>query len=123
LRELFVSAKKSVNIVDSHVDENTFDKCFSSIPNGVITRLLYFVSYGNFDSRVKDLKLERGRNFIVRQRQDLHDRFLIVDGQAYILGTSINKAAENKPTLIVKLSPKDSKALEIFFYSLWQNKS
>jgi hypothetical protein len=55
------------------------------------------------------------------QSKDLHDRFLIVDDRAYIIGLSIKDAASNSPALVVALSTKDSAALDKFFHKLWVN--
>lgn len=54
---------------------------------------------------------------VMRGRSDLHDRFLIVDDRAWILGTSLNNFGERATT--IALVPEDSSAKIISKIEAW----
>lgn len=119
LRGVFANAKSKVLIADSWVDETIFDNVLDVIPKTLDINLIYTQKRGTFDSRVVRFKKEYSK-FVVKRYNDLHDRFLVVDGIGYILGPSIKDAAVNSPALVVSLGASDSSALLIkFFGSLW----
>ncbi len=124
LRTTFSGAKSKVAIADSYVDETIFDTVLDSIPKTVPIQLIYAhipsTNQTAFDARQKRFVMEYPK-YAIKKFKDLHDRFLIVDDRAYIIGPSIKDAASNSPALLVALSTKDSAALEKFFNRLWVN--
>lgn len=124
LRATLSGATTKVAIVDSYIDETIFDTVLDSIPKTVPIQLIYsHIPSANqtaFDIRQKRFMIEYPK-YAIKKYKDLHDRFLIVDDRAYIIGPSIKNAASNSPALLVALSTKDGVALEKFFHRLWVN--
>lgn len=124
LRTTLSGATTKVAIADSYVDETIFDTVLDSIPKTVLIQLIYsHIPSANqtaFDTRQKRFITEYPE-YAIKKHKDLHDRFLIVDDRAYIIGPSIKDAASNSPALVVALSIKDSSALNKFFHKLWVN--
>lgn len=124
LRTTLSGATTKVAIADSYVDETIFDTVLDSIPKTVPIQLIYsHIPSANqtaFDTRQKRFMTEYPK-YAIKKYKDLHDRFLIVDDRAYIIGPSIKDAASNSPALVVALSTKDSAALDKFFHKLWVN--
>ncbi|HYC34197.1 MAG TPA: hypothetical protein VEC13_00520 [Candidatus Paceibacterota bacterium] len=124
LRTTLSAATTKVTIADSYVDETIFDTILDSIPKTVPMQLIYShipsANQTTFDSRQKRFATEYPK-YAIKKYKDLHDRFLIVDDRAYIIGPSIKDAASNSPALVVALSTKDSSALDKFFHKLWVN--
>jgi hypothetical protein len=124
LRTTLSAATTKVSIADSYVDETIFDTVLDSIPKTVPIQLIYsHIPSANqtvFDTRQKRFITEYPK-YAIKKYKDSHDRFLIVDDRAYIIGPSIKDAASNSPALLVVLSDKDSVALGKFFHRLWVN--
>jgi hypothetical protein len=57
--------------------------------------------------------------FAHRRYKHLHDRFIVVDDLAFILGPSIKDAATNSPALVIALGSKEKNSLQTFFGELW----
>lgn len=118
LRTQLVNAVSEVRIADSYVDETIFDNLLDQIPDTVIVYLLYGNARGNFDARVKRYKIQY-KQFTAKHNEKLHDRFLVIDDTAYIIGPSLKDAARKSPALVVGLGSSDSSKLKKFFDVLW----
>lgn len=118
LRTTFAAAKKEVLIADSWVDETIFDTVLDVIPKNCTIRIVCANPRGAYAARAKRFGREYP-NFITRKFKHLHDRFLIVDDAAFILGPSIKDAASNSPALVVALAAKEKSLLHSFFTDLW----
>ena len=119
LRGIVAGSKKSVFVVDSFVDHNTFDNVLDTIPKTVSLKLLYKRGQGNFQARVVRFSKSYPK-FQHKKKNYIHDRFIIVDDMGYIIGTSIKNAADRSPTLVVILDKKNSILLKQFFNSIWK---
>jgi len=118
LRQLFASAQKQVFIADSYVDETIFDNVLDRIPQTNLIKLMYAHSQGTFDARVARFAKQYPK-FYTKKFKQLHDRFIIVDDAAYVIGPSLKDAALNSPALVVVLGAKEKRSLEAFFNELW----
>lgn len=118
LRGIFSSAKSEVLVADAWVDQNTFDNVLDVISKSVPLRLMYAESRGTFDQRAARYAKEFPL-FQVRRYKRLHDRFMIVDENGYVLGPSIKDAASESPALIVEMAWKEKRLLRVFFDELW----
>ncbi len=120
IRQLLSSATSYVRIVDSYVDERVFDNLLDQVPKAARIRLLYGKSQNTFDQRAQRFNREFAK-FMMKQKSGLHDRFMIIDSTAYILGPSLKDAADKSPATLVKLGIKDSERLIKFFEELWKS--
>jgi hypothetical protein len=118
LRTTFAAAKTQVLIADSWVDGTIFDTVLDVIPKDCTFKLIYAQARGKFEERAKRFS-QQYTKFLHRKYKPLHDRFMIVDDTAYILGPSIKDAASNSPALVVILSSKEKNLLQSFFSDLW----
>lgn len=119
LRSAFSSATTSVSVADAYVDDTIFDNLLDQIPVGVEIRLIHNKKQGSFDARVVRFATQYAK-FQTKAYVELHDRFLIVDGQGYVVGPSLKDAARKSPALLVSLSAADSAKLQQFFEELWR---
>jgi hypothetical protein len=118
LRTTLAAAKNQVLIADSWVDDTIFDTVLDVIPRDCTVRLLHAQARGNFDARAKRFSQQYSK-FATKRYKPLHDRFMVVDDTAYILGPSIKDAATNSPALVVALGSKEKNSLHAFFGELW----
>jgi hypothetical protein len=120
LRGIFAGARSELLIADSWVDHTIFDTVLDSASRLVPMKLLFSTQCGTFDQRVLRFATEF-KLFQVRKFKRLHDRFIIADDKAYVLGPSIKDAASNSPALIVELHSKEKRMLRSFFEELWKS--
>lgn len=120
IRRLFSSATSYVRIVDSYVDERVFDNLLDQIPKTARIRLIYGKAQNVFNQRAQRFSREFAM-FMMKQKNGVHDRFLIIDSVAYVLGPSLKDAADKSPATLVKLGVKDSERLIKFFEELWKS--
>jgi hypothetical protein len=118
LRTTLAAAKNQVLIADSWVDDTIFDTVLDVIPKDCTVKLMYAQARGNFDPRSKRFSQQYSK-FATKRYKPLHDRFMVVDETAYILGPSIKDAAANSPALVVALGLKEKNSLQAFFGGLW----
>ncbi len=118
LRTTFAAAKTEVLIADSWVDGTIFDTVLDVIPKDCTFRLIYAQARDKFEARAKRFSQQYAK-FLHRRYKQLHDRFIIVDDTAYIIGPSIKDAASNSPALVVTLGSKEKNSLHNFFSELW----
>lgn len=119
LRTTFAAAKTQVLIADSWVDGTIFDTVLDVIPKDCTFKLIYAQARDKFEERAKRFSQQYAK-FLHRRYKPLHDRFIIVDETAYIVGPSIKDAASNSPALVVTLGPKEKNSLQAFFDELWK---
>jgi hypothetical protein len=118
LRTTLAAAKNQVLIADSWVDDSIFDTVLDVIPKDCTIKLIYAQARGNFDPRAKRFSQQYSK-FVAKRYKALHDRFMVVDDTAYILGPSIKDAASNSPALVVTFGKKEKNSLQAFFGDLW----
>src|SRR5436853_503176 len=86
---LSAGATTKVVVTDSYVDETIFDTVLDSIPKSLPIQLIYShipsANQAAFDTRQKRFVTEYTK-YAIKKYKDLHDRFLIVDDRAYIIG-------------------------------------
>ncbi len=113
LRKIVSNAKKEVFIVDAYPDASLFDLYIDSIPDKVIIKILTknppksFVSVGKL--------LPQQKNITIVDNKNVHDRYIFVDNECWMLGASIKDAAKKKPTTFVKLEGVKEQ------YKLWNS--
>lgn len=118
LRTTLAVAKNQVLIADSWVDGTIFDTVLDVIPKDCAFRLIYAQARDKFEERAKRFSQQYAK-FVHKRYKHLHDRFMVVDETAYVLGPSIKDAASNSPALVVTLGQKEKNSLQAFFGELW----
>lgn len=118
LRTTFAAAKTQVLIADAWVDGTIFDTVLDLIPKDCVLKLIYAQARDKFEERAKRFSQQYPK-YAHKKYKHLHDRFMIVDDMAYVLGPSIKDAASNSPALVVALGQKEKNTLQGFFGQLW----
>src|SRR5216683_2283028 len=118
LRTTLAGAKSQVLIADSWVDGTIFDTVLDVIPKDCTFKLIYAQARDKFEERAKRFSRQYAK-FVHKRFKHLHDRFMVVDETAFILGPSIKDAASDSPALVVTLGQKEKNSLQAFFGELW----
>jgi len=120
LNSVISSAQTSLLIVDPYMDDTVFDAYLSGVPSGVAVRLLVEEYTAKVAPAVQKFATQYNAAIEARRSNAFHDRVIFVDaGECWVLGQSIRKAAESKPTYLAPLSP-DIAALKLAHYeSVW----
>lgn len=120
LRELVLSAEKSVFIIDPYLDAETFDGYLGAFDAGRLARLLCSKYAEEVRVGANKLSIQHTQIIEVRRSNALHDRVIVVDGtQCWVLGSSTTDAATKKATYLAPLS-SDIAAQKIQIYEgIW----
>lgn len=117
---IFNSAKKFVNVVDSYVDDSIIRDHLSKIDANINVKVIYTNdNNSSFEPLAKKYRSQNQR-FEYKKRNDLHDRFIVVDDVGYVLGPSIKDAAMKSPAIVVGLTKEETTLLDSFFRELWK---
>lgn len=121
LRGVLATANRIVQVADAYAGDVMFDTVLDAIPNTIQIQLLY--------NNGRDLTVIRARrfrtqfkNFSMKKDTTLHDRFIVVDDLAFVLGPSIKDAADGSPAIVVSLGRTDAKRLRNFFDEQWRRR-
>lgn len=115
LESIFKKAKKYIYVVDSFVTEETL-ACLG-VSKKISLKILTYNLYGKFKREFKMFKKQY--NIEVRLNQKIHDRFIIVDNNAFVCGASLAKLG-SKATAIISLPPDESGQIIDLFNKQWK---
>ena len=116
IEKILMSATKEVKIIDAYVDQSLFHLYFHDLPSEVALKILTKQMFDKFREVARKFKRERN-NFEVRKSNKIHDRYLIIDRRAWMIGQSI-KDAGIKPLAIVEIEDVDT--VLAMFEKLWR---
>jgi hypothetical protein len=122
LNAVISSAQSSLLVVDPYMDDTVFDAYLSEVPKTVTIRLLGESYSAKVKPATQRFAAQHGNLIEARRSPAFHDRVIFVDAsECWVLGMSIRKAAESKPTYLAPLSP-DISALKLSHYEqVWSN--
>ena len=122
LNSVVASAQSSLLIVDPYIDDTIFDAYLSAVPKTVAIRLLVERYSAKVKVAAQRFAAQNGNPIEARRSPSFHDRVIFVDiSECWVLGMSIRKAAESKPTYLAPLSP-DIAVLKLSHYEqIWSN--
>lgn len=110
LLEIFKAAKTDVLVLEAYPDEELINLYLGKIPPGVKIRVLTgtpklgaAADRSNFVSVAQKFSKQPGVVFEARENSQVHDRLFFVDGQCWVMGSSIKDAAVKKPTYLIKV--------------------
>ena len=110
------SAQRSLWVIDPYLDDTVFDAYLSGVQSTVAVRLLVEGYSAKVAPAVQKFAAQYGVKFEARRSSAFHDRVIFVDSvDCWVLGMSVRKAAESKPTYLAPLSP-DIAALKLTHY-------
>jgi hypothetical protein len=116
LNSVVSSAQASLFVIDPYLDDGVFDTYLSSVPKQVAVRLLVESYSAKVAPAMQRFRSQYGVAVEARRSPTFHDRVIFVDAsECWVLGMSIRKAADTKPTYLAPLSP-DIAALKLTHY-------
>lgn len=113
LKEMVKKSKKEIFIIDAYPDASLFDLYVDSIPKMVSIKILTKNPPNSF--KTVGIMLTQQRTLEIVDSQHVHDRYVFIDEECWMIGSSIKDAAKKKPTVLVKLD--GGKAL----YQMWNS--
>jgi len=116
LKILIQTCKNDLSIQDPYTNDQIIDRYIQPLPNNVRVKLLTRVMQGNFRAAALVYKQIRPL-FEVKLSNAIHDRYLIIDRRAWIVGQSLKDAGSNAPVSIVEI--KDASSARRGFDKLW----
>jgi len=111
IEEIVLSAKEELRVIDPYVDKSLFHLYLDDVPTDVDIKIITKHMYDKFGEVARLFKAQRP-HFEVGVSNQIHDRYLIVDKRAWIIGQSI-KDAGKKPLSIVEIT-NGEKAIDLF---------
>jgi len=119
LKSIFSKAKKKIFIFDGYVEDGTLN-VLSKVPKTVSIKILTNNTYRKFRKELSLFRKEFPQTEV--RKSNIHDRFFIIDGTCYLLGTSLHSVGAKKPTYFVKVSDEIRNIFKNHFDNIW-NKS
>lgn len=105
LRELVLSAEKSIFLVDPYMDVETFDGYLNALLPGRDVQVLCAKYADEVRVAAEKFSLQHKCKIEARKSSAIHDRVIFVDGsQCWVLGASVKDAASKKTTYLAPLS-------------------
>ena len=104
IKEIFLEAKKSIQIIDPYTDDVLFS-LIETINTKITVQAITSKLEGDFETTYRKLQKERG-NIEIHKSKGQHDRFVIIDRKyVFLFGSSLN-AFGNRPATIVPIENK-----------------
>jgi len=121
IRKIIELATSDIFIVDPYLDAEFVSRYLNYAHKGVNIRLLTTHKLASLLPSISALSQERTGNVEVRHRDNLHDRFIIIDGtNGYQSGASFKDGAKNAPTTIFEISDAFN-GVKGIYEDLWIN--
>jgi hypothetical protein len=121
LRDIIISARTAVFIVDPYLDEEIFDTYLSCIRAPTPVRILLRRYAQQVVPAVQKFVSQTGNTVEIRASDKLHDRVVFIDGSScWVLGQSIKDAAKKGPTYRAPLDPEASALKKENYDAIWQ---
>jgi len=118
LKAILLHSKQKVSIVDPYVSAQTIERYVEPLPKNLHVRLLTRVMDPDFKA-VASICKKTHPSFEVRTSNGIHDRHLIVDRRAWIIGQSLKDAGSKAPLSIVEV--RDATSIRHIFEGLWSS--
>lgn len=117
IEKILQSATTEVKIIDPYVDKSLFPLYFHDLPPNVALKILTKKMVDKFELAARKFMKQKSQ-FEVKKIIGIHDRYLIVDQRAWMIGQSIKDAGE-KPFSIIEI--RDVNTVLKMFTKLWNN--
>ena len=124
LRKLIETARTDAFFVDPYLDADFVSRYLPYVAEGVSIRLLCGPQkQATLLPAVESFTQQSGRSVSVRVSNELHDRFLFVDGAAcYLSGASFKDGAKNAPSVLAQITDA-FQAMRDTYERLWSESS
>jgi hypothetical protein len=104
------NSKREVLIVDPYLDDGMFAFLMGKLSdNNINIKILISDKSKLSKSFTESYSRSHPKNILeIKKSSETHDRILIIDGRAWVIGQSIKDGANEKPTYIVELNSSSS---------------
>lgn len=107
VKEVLALAKTEVFIIDPYLNDDIFNVYADGIDRSIKIRIL--TNKIPSSTTAIAAKYASGKNLMLRTSSEIHDRLILIDDRAWLIGQSIKDAAKSKPTYIVEQSAEHIK--------------
>ena len=98
INKLICSAKDEVVVIDGYADDSIFDYFVNSTPN--IKKTIITHKVNRISPEVLGKFVKQYGNISIKEDKSFHDRFLFIDDDVYIIGSSLNSLGRS--TSVIK---------------------
>jgi hypothetical protein len=112
-----LSAKRRINIIDPYVDHSLFTLYLDCVDKNVEIKILTKNMQAKFEAVARKFKAQMG-NLEVKLSNDIHDRQIIVDDRAWLIGQSLKDAGQKSLSIVEYTDPS---IVDSVFAKLWSN--
>lgn len=121
IRKILELATSDIFIIDPYLDAEFVSRYLTYADKGIRIRLLTTHKLANLLPAISVFALERAGALEVKHRDNLHDRFIIIDGaNCYQSGASFKDGGKNAPTTIVEIADAFN-GVKGIYEDLWNN--
>lgn len=97
IEKIVSSADQEIKIIDAYVDKSLFTLYLADVDPSVEIKIATKNMYDRFREVATRFKIQKP-NFHVKTHPEIHDRYIIIDNRAWILGQSIKDAGKKTIT-------------------------
>jgi len=115
IRRIILKASNELRIIDPYMSGDIFNLYLSHLAPKVSIKILTYNLWNKFIKRAIEHKKTRG-DIQVKRSTNIHDRYILIDSDAWMIGSSL-KDAGNKLTTLVKMDK--SELVFKMFDNLW----
>lgn len=119
LKTIVNGAASELMVIDPYFDGAAFDAYLSSAPPGITVRVLADRYAGDVATYVAKHRQQYNSSLELRSSKELHDRIVLADDDAWIMGGSI-KDAGKKATYLIPLASPVAAAKKAIYAGIWQ---
>jgi hypothetical protein len=118
LKNIVNGAKSELLVIDPYFDGTAFDAYLSATPPGIVVRVLVDRYASDVAIYVTKHRQQYNSTLELRSSKQLHDRLVLVDDDAWIMGGSIKDAAK-KATYLIPLASPIAASKRAIYAEIW----
>lgn len=119
LKSIINTAKSGLMVIDPYFDGTAFDAYLSSAPSDIAVRVLADRYASDVATYITKHRAQYKSTLELRSSKELHDRLVLIDGDAaWIMGGSI-KDAGKKATYLIPLASPIATAKNAIYGEIW----
>lgn len=118
LKNIVNGAQSQHMVIDPYFDGAAFDTYLSAVTSGIVVRVLADRYASDVATYVEKHRMQYESALELRSSKELHDRIVLADDDAWIMGGSI-KDAGKKATYLIPLAPSLATSKKAIYGEIW----
>ena len=118
LKNIVNRAQSDLIVIDPYFDGTAFDAYLSAVHSGVSIRVLADRYANDVATYIEKHRLQYKSELELRSSKELHDRVVLADDEAWIMGGSI-KDAGKKATYLIPLASPIAASKKAIYAEIW----